>query len=155
MAFPYWNLRRLYNTPDDIEKIIPLTKRAIKNGAFAADSLANFQSQIDLIENKALLNDKKALQKMMRETEERGLKYLLAFYLKDGEALVELLENNSWNRPYRSSTRLFQQRSISLDIYNNKRWKQQVRKDGVLALWQSRGFPAHCQPIGDDDFQCE
>jgi len=29
-----------------------------------------------------------------------------------------------------------------------------VRESGILALWQERGFPAHCQPVGKDDFRC-
>jgi len=34
------------------------------------------------------------------------------------------------------------------------RWKEQVRKQGVLALWKSPGFPSWCKPVGKDTFEC-
>jgi TolB-like protein len=155
LQFPYSSLRRLYTNPDDIEKIIPLIKRAIKNKVYPKDSLDKAYGFVELISDKTLLKDKKTLQKMILETTNLGLKFFLITQLQDGESFIDLIEKISWNKSYRSSTRLFFPKSKSLGIYNNKRWKQQIRKDGVLALWQSRGFPAHCKPIGDDDFQCE
>jgi tetratricopeptide (TPR) repeat protein len=29
-----------------------------------------------------------------------------------------------------------------------------VRKMGILDYWLERGFPSHCRPLGDDDFEC-
>ena len=34
------------------------------------------------------------------------------------------------------------------------RFKELIRVSGVFDYWQKRGFPAHCQPVGDDDFEC-
>ena len=34
-------------------------------------------------------------------------------------------------------------------------FKQQMRKYGYLKLWQAKGFPAMCRPVGTDDFECD
>jgi len=41
------------------------------------------------------------------------------------------------------------------DYQSDPRWKAQVVRDGVLDLWRARGFPETCQPVGDDDFECD
>lgn len=33
-------------------------------------------------------------------------------------------------------------------------FKKVIRESGVFELWQSRGFPPQCKPIGEDDFEC-
>jgi TolB-like protein/tetratricopeptide (TPR) repeat protein len=38
---------------------------------------------------------------------------------------------------------------------NDPRWKAQIRRSGILALWESRGFPTQCRPLGGDDFECD
>tara|TARA_R110002073_G_scaffold121150_1_gene263456 strand:- start:89 stop:1957 length:1869 start_codon:yes stop_codon:yes gene_type:complete len=43
---------------------------------------------------------------------------------------------------------------------NDPRWKAQIRRAGILALWRERGFPAQCRPLPavngqDDDFECD
>jgi adenylate cyclase len=37
---------------------------------------------------------------------------------------------------------------------NSEYFKSYVRDTGILAYWQSLGFPARCQPAGQDDFRC-
>ena len=44
---------------------------------------------------------------------------------------------------------------ISLDVRAHPRWREQVRSDGLLELWQTYGFPPQCRPVGDDDFDCD
>jgi hypothetical protein len=29
-----------------------------------------------------------------------------------------------------------------------------IREMGIYEYWQARGFPPHCKPVGDDDFEC-
>jgi len=38
---------------------------------------------------------------------------------------------------------------------NDPRWKAQIRRSGILALWQSRGFPTQCRSLEGDDFECD
>jgi len=33
-------------------------------------------------------------------------------------------------------------------------FKAVIREVGIFKYWKSRGFPPHCKPIGDDDFEC-
>jgi hypothetical protein len=33
--------------------------------------------------------------------------------------------------------------------------KQMIRDFGLFAHWQKHGFPPHCRPLGDDDFECD
>ena len=153
LPFAYYNLRLLYNNPSDIEKIIPLIRQALKHGAYTDETRALPPELLEFIANKPLLSDKKAVQKRMKNTNGFRRKYFLINYLKDSDALVELLEKNSWTEPDRTDINIFH-RGFS-DLYSNKGWKKQVKKDGVLALWQSRGFPENCKAIGDDDFECE
>jgi tetratricopeptide (TPR) repeat protein len=34
-------------------------------------------------------------------------------------------------------------------------FKAIVRKVGIYEYWQVNGFPPHCNPVGDDDFECD
>ena len=33
-------------------------------------------------------------------------------------------------------------------------FKDVIRESGVFGYWQTLGFPPHCKPVGDDDFEC-
>jgi len=33
-------------------------------------------------------------------------------------------------------------------------FKAIIREVGVYEYWQAKGFPPHCKPVGDDDFEC-
>ena len=43
------------------------------------------------------------------------------------------------NKPYRQS----------------EYFKPMVRKLGLLAYWREKGFPPHCRPVDEDDFECD
>jgi hypothetical protein len=34
-------------------------------------------------------------------------------------------------------------------------FKAMVKETGVLRYWRERGFPRHCRPVGEDDFECD
>jgi hypothetical protein len=40
------------------------------------------------------------------------------------------------------------------EFRKSPRFKELIRDSGVFEYWQQRGFPAHCRPVGDDDFEC-
>ena len=44
---------------------------------------------------------------------------------------------------------------LSAEQRQDPRWKALVEKSGVLDLWQTRGFPSWCRPLGSDDFECD
>jgi adenylate cyclase len=40
------------------------------------------------------------------------------------------------------------------EFRSTPQFKSVVRKLGIFEYWQARGFPPHCKPVGDDDFEC-
>ena len=59
------------------------------------------------------------------------------------EYIKPLSFSNSWlwqeeNKAYRQS----------------EYFKPMVRELGLLAYWQEKGYPPHCRPVGEDDFEC-
>jgi adenylate cyclase len=70
----------------------------------------------------------------------------------DVDQLVETLMP-VWQSDYQVEPLLFSSRVQGL--YQDKRWKAEVRRQGLLDLWKSRGFPTQCKPVGKDDFTCE
>ena len=44
----------------------------------------------------------------------------------------------------------------NMDPYRNlPRFKQILTDQGFVDLWKKYGWPDHCHPIGDDDFECD
>ena len=41
------------------------------------------------------------------------------------------------------------------EIFADARWKDWVRRGGLVDLWRARGFPPQCRPVGTDDFECD
>lgn len=44
---------------------------------------------------------------------------------------------------------------VGLDVRNHPLWRAQARRDGLLPLWQTYGFPTGCRAVGNDDFECD
>ena len=76
----------------------------------------------------------------------------IALLVKDPDLTIATMQP-AWDEAYQSEPALFFLRPAS--IYQHPKWKAQVRKQGVLALWKSRGFPDWCKPVGNDDFECK
>jgi len=153
LEFPYNNLRFTYADLKNLEGIRATIKRAVDNGAYPDEYLEAYQPLFDIIDKHSATEHEAALRQLVQQTSNQELELLILNYLKDVNGLIAHLEKNNWDRPFRTNPGLFWIRTP--DYYANQRWKEQVRKDGVLALWQSRGFPTHCKPVGDDDFECE
>ncbi|MEN0653229.1 MULTISPECIES: tetratricopeptide repeat protein [Hyphobacterium] len=45
--------------------------------------------------------------------------------------------------------------TFSGEVFADPRWKDWVRRGGLVDLWRARGFPPQCRPVGADDFRCE
>lgn len=41
------------------------------------------------------------------------------------------------------------------EIFADARWKDRVRRGGLVDLWRARGFPPQCRPRGAEDFECD
>ena len=152
LPFPHNNLQWLFFNPKDIEKFKSVSQLRLTN-VTDANGLDFTKTGIELADNENLLVDAEKVKVMAHESDSIFTRYILTAYLNDADNLVELLANYGWTAENRNDLGLFLTWQQA-NIYDDKRWKQQVRKDGLLALWQAKGFPSHCQAVGDDDFEC-
>ena len=149
LRFPYDNLQWLFFGPDNLDRFRSVNDLRISNGA----GTSGVQEGIELADDPGLLADRDALEALARESGSGVKRWLATAYLEDADLLVNNLVESFWPGDRSRGPGLFHswQRAV---IYADERWKEQVRKDGVLALWQAKGFPAHCRPVGQDDFEC-
>lgn len=149
LRFPYDNLQWLYFGPDTLDRFRSVNDLRVRNGA----ETSGVQEAIAMADDPDLLADRDALEALARESGGGARRWLATAYLEDADLLVNNLVESLWPGERSRGPGLFLswQRAV---IYADERWKEQVRKDGVLALWQAKGFPAHCRPVGQDDFDC-
>ena len=149
LPFAYNNLQMHYFNAKDFSKYQSLTKLRIANGL----TEGHYNQLMRVTDSEDLAKTKSALQGMRDESRNGRVKYTISIYLNDQEGLTKVLDKYSWSAEPRASLDLFG--TPTAPMYNNKRWKEQVRKDGVLALWQAKGFPSQCKAVGEDDFECD
>jgi len=146
LPFPYNNLRRNSLFAGEIDEAVSVVERAVAAGARTQVALDNIRTL------KKAWGDEVALH-ALRNTLSSGIDIGVATYLRDDKFLIAALEG-SWEADYRPVTRVLVDLDLSL-IYDHPRWKEQVRRDGILELWRTRGFPPQCRPLGADDFECD
>ncbi|MEE2525949.1 hypothetical protein V0U79_06190 [Hyphobacterium sp. HN65] len=71
--------------------------------------------------------------------------------LNDTEVMLEGMQE-TWEDPNRLDLNTFY--IIDSDVLSDPIWREQVRRDGLLELWQAHGFPTQCRAVGEDDFEC-
>jgi TolB-like protein/Tfp pilus assembly protein PilF len=146
LSFPYNNLRRGYLFAGKIDEAVSVVERAVAAGAFQQVALDNINTLKEAWGNEATLH---ALRGTLGSDVDIGV----ATYLGDEEFLIAALKG-LWEADYRPVTRVLVDLDMSL-IYDHPRWKEQVRRDSLLELWRTRGFPPQCRPLGTDDFECD
>jgi pentatricopeptide repeat protein len=149
--------------PDMIYGYMNAYRTLLKDGRFD-EAEAMFQMAVDrgLVPSDAMADVKSALSAARQD--EAGAPALRATFasnpntqgtitilLKDPDLTIALMQP-VWDEAYQSGPVLFLLRPAS--VYQHPAWKAEVRKQGVLALWKSRGFPDWCKPVGADDFVC-
>ena len=77
---------------------------------------------------------------------------LILRFLRDADMYISLQEQ-TWEAEYRPNLSVTNNLDVAL-VAGHPRWKEQVRRDGLLDFWRERGFPSWCRPLGDDDFEC-
>jgi TolB-like protein/Tfp pilus assembly protein PilF len=155
LFFPYVNLLLFYSgKPEYHASIKPLINKALENKAFVGKSATNAKQLLGILNDEDLLADKKALRELAMQSQNRMLIEVISQFTADVELIVNKYFASLWSGNYNYGPDVFTFPSID-GFYKNKLFKEQVKKDGLLALWQARGFPAHCRPIGDDDFECK
>jgi adenylate cyclase len=53
------------------------------------------------------------------------------------------------------SNRLYMWLPQAAGFRKTRFFKAMVGETGVLRYWRERGFPRHCRPVGEDDFECD
>jgi TolB-like protein/Flp pilus assembly protein TadD len=146
LPFPYNNLRRIHLLAGRIDAAVSVVERAVATGAFQEVALDNIRTL------KKAWGDEAALQ-ALRGNLSTSIDEGVALYQRDDEYLIDVLDD-LWEAEYRPGMRLFTDLDPTL-VYDHPRWKEQVRRDGILDLWRTRGFPPQCRPLGADDFECD
>jgi tetratricopeptide (TPR) repeat protein len=149
----YNNLSAYYFTPETSEQFIEIEARRLPQGFDNSDYDQIFLQTITLLQDNQALEDTNAVLSLREQTDDKLVKFFLSVYLRDTDSIIKLQEY-FWSQQPRLSLDHYPF-NITVGLYSSVRWKQQVRQDGVLALWQTNGFPAHCKPIGKDDFECD
>ena len=145
LPFAYNNLTRGYLEAGDLDS----AKQLCERGAAAGASVANCAGALDELARS--WNDDARLRQLIGQYS-RAVSFAIVLRLDDAQSLLEAMER-LWSSDYRPNLLVMEGMPASL-LYHQPRWKEQVRRDGLLELWRARGYPAHCQPKGNDDFEC-
>jgi TolB-like protein len=145
LPFAYNNLTRRYLEAGDLDS----AKQLCERGAAAGATVANCVGALDDLARS--WNDDARLRQLIGQYS-RAVSFAIVLRLGDAESLLQAMER-LWSSDYRPNLLVMEGMPASL-LYDQPRWKEQVRRDGLLELWRARGYPAHCQPVGNDDFEC-
>lgn len=149
LPFPYNNLQTVFFKPENIERFLKTEQRRLSQGF--ENGLGD--EIITVLQSKNAKN-KAEIIRIRDEMDEELNKWLLSVYLEDTDQIMKLNEL-FWSQEQRTTLDHYPAGTILPGMYENLRWKEQLRKDGVLALWRSNGFPAHCRAVGENDFKCD
>ena len=150
IRFSYNNIAWIYINQHQLDEAIAITTLAVSNKALDQDSL---NALILLRDNK---NNVSELRKLEKKANNTTFSEVIAITVNDLDNYVAGLQKH-WSKEYRSDPAIFTG-AFGNRLFQNPIWKAQVRKDGILKLWRSRGFPPQCRPLPDsntkDDFEC-
>ncbi len=144
LPFAYWNLFWSYFHQSDFDAAMAAVNEGVSAGMISEENRADAENLV----NAARQGDAALKEFVLQET--RAMQEV-ADYLGDADLLVErLLPFWEGDYLYEPLYTLFH----TTEIYQHPRWREQMKKDGVVDLWRSRGFPPWCKPVGADDFEC-
>jgi TolB-like protein/Tfp pilus assembly protein PilF len=150
LPFPYDNLETIYfrlETSEQFQAISLRRKEAGLNETFTSRKFRFIQ------ENGGLKN-RDIVRRLRDEADDNPTKWYMTGYLRDVDYAIDMMDNY-WKRESRPRRYpLHYPFKMVAEFIGKDRWREQLRIDGVLALWQANGFPEHCKPVGQDDFEC-
>jgi TolB-like protein/Flp pilus assembly protein TadD len=145
LSFPYFNLVGLAMRTGNQDKF-----ESVLISARSADVISD--QGLDVLS--AILeswHDEKAMRALLSKYP-TFFDTLILRSLRDADMYISLLEQ-SWEAEFRPNPSVTNNLDVAL-VAGHPRWKEQVRRDGLLDFWRERGFPSWCRPLGDDDFEC-
>ena len=146
LRFPLGNLALLYGYLGNIDDMSATILKGIDSGAFPESLRKGF------LELPELVGDQDAARAWIEsDPQARNSPSAWLAIVDDQEAAMDALIRR-WGNEFRSENFLFP-RQVKF-IFSDPRWKAQIRREGILELWRSRGFPEWCRPLDEDDFEC-
>ncbi|MEO1035607.1 MAG: hypothetical protein AAFX44_08610 [Pseudomonadota bacterium] len=144
LQFAYTNLAISHYALERPDAAVDTTEQAVAAGHFPEEA-KGFAVRVS-----DSWDDEAALRAMLGDHDYADA--VIALALGDREIAVARAEA-VWRDDYQKELGVMRDYTLPL-LVDDERWKAQVKKVGLLALWRERGFPAQCQPVGDDDFTC-
>lgn len=146
IIYAYGNALRAYLRAGRFEEAEALVASAVAHDVFPATTVEDMQSLLAAEEQ-----GDAALREFFRSGP-TGLRVAAVAILDDPDIYVEFVKP-IWDGAYQVEPFLFYH--PDREFFADPRWKAEVHRQGVFALWQSRGFPEWCHPVGSDDFACD
>jgi len=147
----FWGLWNLYISEGRTKDALSLAEEAFASGHFNQGGLDFSKTIHTMFES----GDDKAIQAFVENMGTRGPRYLLARNIGDKQIAINA-KDWFWDNAVEQGLYYTVLRALKIDfVYDQPRFKEQVRKDNILAYWQHAGFPPQCRAVGEDDFICE
>jgi TolB-like protein/Tfp pilus assembly protein PilF len=144
LPFPY-NYWRNYYRDGELDKASAIVEKAVANDVYPPEAL-------DIIGKfTQAYGDEVALLALRGEV--GGLAGFIDYQLGNYESIMDSMLT-FWADETRANPSIFTEQ-VPPELFTFPRWKEQVRKEGILDLWRTRGFPVHCRPLEGDDFECD
>ncbi len=148
LHFPYTGLASIYFHLDRLDDFEQIIQSGVSAGALPPEARQEGEQLIMLTRQ----GDDALRAALENEGIPDQLKFPIAERLKDPDYAI-LHHEEYLNSDYQHEVIVLF--GLNTEQRQDPRWKAQVRKSGVLNLWQTRGFPSWCRPVGSDDFECD
>ena len=150
LSFPYNGLWDLHVLAGDMDKAALIIEKGVVAGVYAPEMSQNIQKLSQAYD------DDEALRSLIGDFSGRNSEWFdwnVRLKLGDTDTMMDIVATG-WQNETRQNPDIFNE-VVPPVLFTYPRWKDQVRKSGILDLWQMRGFPAHCRPLEGDDFECD
>lgn len=141
----------VYIIQERTQDALNLTEEAFVSGIFNQEDLDLTKT----IHTVFSAGDEQARSALIESGDNYYVRFLLASNVGDKRAAIEALDL-FWKHAVEQGNTysIFLMPKLET-VYDQPRFKEQVRKDNILAYWQHVGFPPYCHAVGQDDFECE
>jgi TolB-like protein/tetratricopeptide (TPR) repeat protein len=151
LPFTYYNMWDMYISQGRTQDALSLSEKAFADGIFNQENL-DLTKTIHTVFN---ADDEQAKRALIDSVDDYYVRFLLASNVGDKKTAIEALEL-FWKHADEQGNAY----SIFLlptleSVYDQPRFKEEVRKNNILAYWQQTGFPPYCHAVGTDDFVCK
>ncbi|PHS24257.1 MAG: hypothetical protein COA84_09720 [Robiginitomaculum sp.] len=151
LTFIYYNMWDMYIAQGRTQDALSLVEEAFAEGVFNQEDL-DLAKTIHTVFN---ADDEQAKRALIKSVDDYYVRFLLASNAGDKGAAIETVDLYWKHAVEQGKTySVFNVSNIEF-VYDQPRFKEEVRKNNILAYWQQAGFPPQCKPVGTDDFECE